>query len=143
MTEKIFLNKEIEGDIRGSPNFSRLVIVKADSSEWDKKCRSLENVCPTKCAYTSFLKLEPVFTAFIPSLKNLLLVITFSIFSFESFLVDIICYMFLWLCIWFCFHSHSQDQSLNGPFANTLPNKSDVNFRKFCLKFTAPLKNSL
>ena len=33
--------------------------------------------------------------------------------SFESFLLHIV-----WNCIWFCFHSHSQGQSLNGPFIN-------------------------
>ena len=61
----------------------------------------------------------------------------FSFLSFLSYLLHTSWYLF----VWFCFHSHSQCQILNSPFANTsaISNKSAINFRNFCLKFITTL----
>ena len=61
---------------------------------------------------------------------SVLPVITFSFF---------IWYLLVWISIWFRFHIHSQDQSLNGLFANTLSKKSVVRSTKPCLKFIRAL----
>lgn len=48
--------------------------------------------------------------------RNLRLIITSSFFSLESFLIPIVWYLLKWLYIWFCFHSDSQGESLEGTF---------------------------
>ena len=45
---------------------------------------------------------------------------TSSFPRFESFLLHIVRYFFVMICTWFDFQSHSQVQSSNDLFANTL-----------------------
>ena len=56
--------------------------------------------------------------------RILLLIKTFSLPSVELFLLHIVWYLFVWICIWLHFRSHNQGQNLIDPFAVALSNKS-------------------
>ena len=77
---------------------------------------SLQNCFSSKFSCDVASTLKPLESRFLSveiallSLRNRWLIMAFSFHSFESFLLHIIWYLFLWICIWFTFHSHCQDQ---------------------------------
>ena len=64
------------------------------------------------------------------------LILTFSFLTFESLLLHIVWYLFVWICIWLYFQSHSQGQIFNGPFRN----KSDSVNQDILMAFNNFLK---
>ena len=67
----------------------------------------------TSCVYWGCVNAETTRIAFpqfwnsVAARSNLWLIITFSCLSFQSFLLDIAWYLFLWICIQFRLHSQS------------------------------------
>ena len=76
-------------------------------------CKKFHRRCFTRLyVHTSWIALLPR--------KNLSLVITFYFLSLEWFLLHIIWYLFVLICMWFRYHRQSKRP--NGLFANTLSN---------------------